>query len=205
MDENLIKQRLVGACVLVALAVIFLPSFFQKNERVAIDTTSQIPPAPAIETVVIPRPEKPEGIKVPPPEELFQPKVVDAPKLPPKPQSTTPSSEPIAEVKKPVKPKAPPKKIAEKPRLNEKGAPVGWVVQAASFKAQEGAQKLTDRLLKADYRAYSQSVNTEKGVFYRVFIGPFIDEQRANKAKQTVDKAYKVQSRVLRYNPVSGD
>ncbi len=204
MDENLIKQRLVGASVLVALAVIFLPSFFQKNEKVSLDTTSQIPPAPVSETVVIPRPEKPEGIQAPPAEELFQPKIVDIPESPPKLKPSTPASEPV-EVKQPVKAKVPPKKIVEKPRLNDKGVPVGWVIQAASFKVQEGAQKLTSRLLKADYQAYSQSVKTDNGVFHRVFIGPFIDEKRAQKAKLAVDKAYKIQSRVLRFNPVSGD
>ena len=72
MDEKL-KQRLVGAMVLMALAVIFLPSLFQQDERQKIDTTSQIPPAPVFEPVIIPKPVKPEGIKQPDLEKLFQP------------------------------------------------------------------------------------------------------------------------------------
>jgi DedD protein len=64
VDEHL-KQRLVGASVLIALAVIFLPSFFQKAERVEINTRSHIPEAPSIEPIVINKPIKPAGVVVP--------------------------------------------------------------------------------------------------------------------------------------------
>jgi len=240
LDEN-IKQRLVGAAVLVALAVIFLPALFDKDERVAIDTTSQIPPTPTIETVEIPRPTKPEGIRVPPAGTLFQPevvenaekelvsetsnqsqdqllaagkvsqsepkkntKVVQAEEVEAKP-APKPVPKPVPKVKPEPKKVAATPKTPTKPRLSDSGVPLGWVVQAASFKSDKAAQDFTDRLAKADYKSYFKPVETSKGQYFRVFIGPYVDEQQAIDAKRVIDKAYKVRSQVLRFNPISGN
>jgi hypothetical protein len=46
-------------------------------------------------------------------------------------------------------------------------------------------------------------VDTAKGKYFRVFTGPYIDEQQAIDTKRVIDKAYKVSSRVLRFNPAS--
>jgi DedD protein len=49
-----IKQRIVGALVLLALLVIFLPVLFDRNRVEPVDTTSQVPPAPKVEALDIP-------------------------------------------------------------------------------------------------------------------------------------------------------
>lgn len=217
MEENL-KQRLVGAAVLVALAVIFLPAVFDKDERVAINTTSLIPPAPSIEPVIIPRPTKPETINIPPAQELFQPELVEEKvekDVESKPLDTTEVEKKVAKsiakpestlvvkpIPKPVAIKAKP--VVSKPALNSSGVPAGWVVQVASFKSVKTAETFTEKLLKADYKAYYKSVETTKGEYIRVFIGPYINEQQAIDDKRAIDKVYKVSSRVLRFNPASG-
>jgi DedD protein len=223
LDEKL-KQRLVGAAVLVALAIIFLPSLLHRDERIVIDTTSQIPtPPPVSKPISIPKPVKPEGIQAsPPPEKLFQPEVVE--NTPPDTQSLNPqddteekeSSNKIAAtvpaktdaktsaaIK--TKPSAAIKPKAQEPKLNVAGLPIGWVIQVASLKTLESAKTLSKRLEKEDYRSYHRSVSTDKGQFFRVFIGPYIEQKRANEIKAAVDKAYKVNSRVLRFNPESGN
>jgi len=221
LDEH-IKQRLVGAAVLLALAVIFLPALFDKDERVAIDTTSQIPPAPVAEVVDIPRPIKPEGIKVPPAEALFQPEVVENTKIEEALEAKESSEgainekvETITKTELKPEPKPEPKKVLAKPkpeskepsqpRLSESGVPIGWVIQAASFKSSKSAEAFSDKLLKANYKSYFKSVKTEKGEYFRVFIGPYVDEQQAISVKRLIDKDYKVSSRVLRFNPISGN
>jgi len=217
LEENL-KQRLVGAAVLVALAVIFLPAVFDKDERVAINTTSLIPPAPSIEPVIIPRPTKPETINIPPAQELFQPELVEEKvekDVESKPLDTTEVEKKVAKsiakpestlvvkpIPKPVAIKAKP--VVSKPALNSSGVPAGWVVQVASFKSVKTAETFTEKLLKADYKAYYKSVETTKGEYIRVFIGPYINEQQAIDDKRAIDKVYKVSSRVLRFNPASG-
>lgn len=57
MDDGL-KQRLVGALVLVAVGVIFLPSLLSQESR-RIDTTTQIPVAPPTPSVRIEVPPEP--------------------------------------------------------------------------------------------------------------------------------------------------
>ena len=179
--------------MLIALAVIFLPSLFHRDKRVVVDTTSQIPPPLIVEPVIIPKPQAPKNAKVPPVETLFQPDVEASPQ----PKPLTPDAA--------VKSTAATKPKVEKPRLNEKGVPVGWVVQVASLKSEKRANVLVDKLLKKNLTAYQQSVNTEKGRFFRVLVGPFIDQATAKAKQKEIDITYKVQSKLLRFNPLSGN
>ena len=121
MDENL-KQRIVGAAVLLALAIIFLPSLFYKEKRVEIDTVTQIPPSPKIEPVVIPQPSKPKGVDIPPSDQLFQPEFVETTEEQPLPAPEKTQAEIIKPVKKPI---VKIKKVVEQPRLNALGTPIG--------------------------------------------------------------------------------
>lgn len=169
------KQRLVGVMVLISLAIIFLPSLFyrdQDNQRVAIDTTSFIPPKPIVEPVVITPPKSIENIKpAPAPDKAFQPQEVDPAKL------DNPSEDKLS--------------------LNDKGLPDGWVVQLGSFKSQKGAEDLTAKLLKQNYKAYLRPVTVNEIEYFRVFVGPYIDRVKASAVKVEVDKQYKLKSKIL--------
>lgn len=180
LDEKL-KQRLVGVMVLVALAIIFLPSLFHRKELVEIDTTTQIPPAPNIEPVVIAPPTKPENIEIPPPQELFRPQ--------------EPEEEVVVDSEEP----------SEAPSLTDKGVPAGWVVQVGSFKSVEGATSLVDGLLKKKLPAYKKTVETSQGQFVRVFVGPYIEQGRANEIKKQLDREYQVKSKIIRFNSLAGN
>ncbi|TQV67697.1 succinate dehydrogenase [Exilibacterium tricleocarpae] len=170
MDDGL-KQRLVGALVLTAAAVIFLPVLFNREVRRPLDATSQIPPAPGLVPLETREPVRPQGI-VPAkdPEEMFQPK----------------EPEPERPVQK---------------RLDPQGIPVSWVVQVASFTSTARADKLRERLLADGYKAYTRQVNTAKGPAVRVFVGPKIDKASAMAVKQELDKALDVETLVLRFRP----
>ncbi len=173
------KQRLVGLMVLTALAVIFLPSLFHRDEPVVIDTTSLIPPSPVVEPVVVPQPVKPEKI---------------VPQLAPGFDTADPGPEkPDIDLQ------------AQALSLTNKDVPKGWVLQVASLKLQESAEKLVQSLAADAYPAYWQQAATTQGELFRVLVGPYIDQQRAQQAKKQIDKAQKVDSRVLRFNPLSGD
>ena len=196
MDEHL-KQRLVGASVLIALAVIFLPSFFQKTERVEINTRSQIPKAPFIEPIVINKPIKPAGVVVPTASELFQP---------------APSgidTKGLVEITPPAAKKLTPEGAIETPkidaRLNSRGVPLGWVIQVASFKSQVSAEKFVATLSKGNDKAYFKSAQTSQGQFYRVYLGPLIDKNQAVRRQQEINKIHRVKSQLLRFNPISGN
>lgn len=212
MDEQL-KQRLVGAAVLIALAVIFLPSFFQRSERVDIDTRSQIPKAPSIDPIVINKPIKPKGITVPKASELFQPGklyVTDADKKVVDNGKTVANKKTAFSATTTKKPNAKPdeRPVTKSPvvdaKLNANGVPLGWVLQVASFKSKESAQKLVKALSEGNGRAYITSVKTPQGQFYRVYLGPLIDKNQAIARQKEINKAHKVKSQLLRFNPISG-
>lgn len=57
-----------------------------------------------------------------------------------------------------------------------------YVVQVASFPQQSDAQALKERLAKKGYNAYTQDADLgAKGVWHRVYIGPFDDSATAGK------------------------
>ncbi|MFT5419300.1 MAG: DedD protein [Candidatus Endobugula sp.] len=179
--DNKVKQRLVGVLVLISFAIIFLPSLFYREQRISLDTTTLIPPKPKVKAIVISPPVNPKGFKpAPSPEKAFQPPVV---------------AKTSASVKSSKTQSIP------QPTLNKNGLPNAWVIQVGSFKSQVRADEFKDKLLKQGHKAYSRSVNTTKGQYFRVFIGPYIDKSRALLSKKTVDKAYKVASQVLTFAP----
>ena len=55
--NDILKQRLVGALVLIALGVVFWPVVFVETERAGVDRSSQLEPMPQLDDVVVPEPE----------------------------------------------------------------------------------------------------------------------------------------------------
>jgi len=175
------KNRLAGAMALLALGIIFLPSLFYREpvSRVAIDTTTQIPPKPIVEPVVVaPQPVPPAVEPAPSPDKIFQPALA--------PEANNESLTAQAKTKK-------------QPILDKKGLPNAWVVQVGSFSSQVRASELVAKLQKQNYKSCQRAVTTTKGRYYRVFLGPFIDKSRTLSKKKEVDQAYKVKSQVLKF------
>lgn len=60
MVSSRVKQRLVGSLVLLALVAVVVPLIFDLEPSTPVDQTTEIPPAPSIEPVIIPQPIEPE-------------------------------------------------------------------------------------------------------------------------------------------------
>lgn len=179
MDDGL-KQRLVGAVVLAALAVIFLPSLFNEDSRRRVDTRTQVPASPGIKTVEIQDPVRPQGIpQAKPAEQMYQ--------------MLEPDAEDAEDAEVDDKPVA--------SRLNDEGVPLAWVVQVASFKSLDRAEALRDELLGEGYKAFVRTAKTSKGPTSRVFVGPKLDKQRALAIKEELDREHQVESMVLKFRP----
>ncbi|MGV8838638.1 MAG: SPOR domain-containing protein, partial [Cellvibrio sp.] len=74
-----VKHRLIGAAVLAAITVLFLPSFFKDRQQYQVDTSSHIPGRPSITAVDFNEPTRPEGIEpAPAPETMFVPDEAEA-------------------------------------------------------------------------------------------------------------------------------
>ncbi|MCH9690735.1 MAG: SPOR domain-containing protein [Gammaproteobacteria bacterium] len=173
-----VKQRIVGALVLVALAVIFLPSLLDREQALTIDTTTQIPPPTDIPQVEINEPVADESIPPPPAlAEVFQPPSASE-SAKNSPDLDTATDEPI---------------------LDKQGLPTAWVVQVASYQQKAKAERLRSRLLDEGYRAYTRVAKTPKGEFIRVFVGPKINRTDAEAVKTKLDQLLNTQTLILRF------
>jgi DedD protein len=197
-----VKHRLIGAAVLAAVAVLFLPSFFKDRQQYQVDTSSQIPGRPSITAVAFNEPTRPEGIEpAPAPETMFLPDESEAlPAVqipPPEPAavqvaSSAQSTSSIATTIVTSVPVMP---------LNAQGLPDTWVIQVASLSVQAAANKLRDQLQADGHKAYVRAVPGASATAYRVFIGPKQDKAEAIAIKTQLDKRLKVNSLVLPFKP----
>jgi len=177
LNEQL-KKRLVGAIVLVALAVIFLPMLLEGDKRSGIPMFgSNVPEAPDNRVGMVDIP-----LQVPPPP-VPAPVVVER-ELPPEPAPVTASAtEPVAAPQPapaPPKPAAPVQPV--KPAEVASGKPAAaesWAVQVGSFSEQANATRLRDSLRGKGYPAYVEQVKLASGASYRVRVGPVLSRADA--------------------------
>ncbi len=199
MDDGL-KQRLVGAVVLVAIGVIFVPGLLDKDGRREIDLNTQVPPEPVVmpRPLEVPDPERPDNI--PPakpleenyahlqPEELFVAEEIED-----QAQEVIDNTIPEAEPSPPVANKL--------SGLDQNGVPLAWSVQVSSFESQSNATAFEKKLVEAGYAAYIRSTTANNITVHRVFVGPKINRQSALETKVEIDKAYKTQSLLIEFKP----
>lgn len=199
-----VKHRLIGAAVLAAVAVLFLPSFFKDRHQYQVDTSSQILGRPSITAVDFNEPTRPEGIEpAPAPEAMFLPDESEA-----LPVSQIPPPEPAAVTSQVASSNQPVSSTATTSatsvpvmRLNAQGLPDTWVIQVASLSVQVAANKLRDQLQADGHKAYVRAVPGASAMTYRVFIGPKQDKAEAIAIKTQLDKRLKVNSLVLPFKP----
>jgi DedD protein len=175
VSENL-KQRVVGALVLIALAIIIIPLTFDFSGSREVDTLSQIPPRPEIKPVIVPEPIRPENI-VPAKsdEEIFQFGVDSAE------QGSSLDD--------------------ESPALSSEGLPVAWVLQIGSFREADSAKTLLKNLLEDGYKAFIREKKEGSGRLSRVFVGPNVLKKKLVKVKTAIDKKYAVDAILVRFEP----
>ncbi|WP_460146685.1 SPOR domain-containing protein [Pseudomonas sp. S2_A02] len=212
------KQRMVGALVLVALAVIFLPMLFsrqdeQRQVRVDAPAAPQAPALPQvqIEPVVVPEPQALPQEPVPSDEEIAAqqaPSTQIAPSAPvaPAPPAAKPVTPPPAPVAKPVPAPAQPMTAApSKPattpsRVDANGLSVSWSVQLASLASRESAESLQKTLRSQGYNAYIRSADGKN----RVFVGPLIERAEADRLRDLLSRQQNLKGFVVRFQPERG-
>lgn len=71
----------------------------------------------------------------------------------------------------------------------------GWIIQVGSFSQKKNAIEFRDRLRKNKFTAYVDSTTTIKhGILYRLRVGPELDEKRALKTKKLLELRYKIKT-----------
>ncbi|MGE8112996.1 MULTISPECIES: SPOR domain-containing protein [Pseudomonas] len=220
LDKGM-KQRMVGALVLVALAVIFLPMLFSRQDEMR-QVQVDAPQAPAmptlpevkIEPVTVPEPqplpEQPEQPEQPPVVVSESTAPVKAPSQPitPSPQAQAPvqaQPKPQATVQTPAAAAKPATPVATAPapapsKIDVNGLPVSWSIQLASLSSRAGAENLQKTLRSQGYNAYIRSA----GGMNRVYVGPLIERAEADKLKDVINRQQKLNGFVTRFQPEKG-
>lgn len=74
-----------------------------------------------------------------------------------------------------------------------------WSIQVGSFSQEKNAKALATKLKSSGLAAYTQSVNTNKGVSTRVLIGPEGDRARADAIVAVLSQKYQIKAVVVPY------
>lgn len=191
MDQSH-KQRLVGAIVLVALGLIFIPTIldFSQDEPHPL-ASREMPEAPDVMKMeVLPLEIWSERID---PEIDSSQRIVETPT-----PLTEPLEEPVAVVEeKPASSPVAIEKPASKPDIP--GGAMAWVVQVASFSDESKAFKLRDRLRTAGHATFVERYRANSGVIYRVKVGPVLLRSEADKLKGQIATETKLNGLVMKY------
>jgi len=156
-----LKHRIIGAIILLSLAVIFLPISLDGGERPLLPQTNTPIPAP---------PPKPE-LKVREPRPRQEPSIV---------QSA-------------------PEREQGKSGLTERHNLAAWTLQAASFKEENNALKLRDRIRNKGIRSYVR----KRSPYFVVYAGPFADPKKAKETEKQLKNLFGIKSLLMDYDPMA--
>ena len=202
------KQRLIGAAVLLALGVIFIPMILDGTGNPvlrkippipqaldAVDPhTLVIPTAPPVQEhvpVVVQKPAKPVATEPAkkPETKLATSKPKTSPEVPQKsppaktPQATKPAKQPSTAIAT----AASPEKIS------------AWTVQVGSFNTSQKALKLRSTLRSKGFKAYVDKTSKQKKIYYRVRVGPVLNRKDADKLLKKLKKTGQTSAYVVRH------
>jgi DedD protein len=222
MDQGL-KERLVGAAVLVAIAVWLIPWVLDGPER-GIETQSNSLQLPSAEEPMPMRTqtlrlgdalEPPAEIAAAPPPESKTPAVEPAPRAAEPPAQTAAVAEPAAVSAPEPEPEPEPAVVAAAPPP-ERPAPAAapppaparpapaaataaagdWTVQLGSFGEEANARRLAQRADTFGYKAEVSSYRSDGRTLYRVRVGPQATRAAADAAASAL-RAHGIDARVV--------
>ncbi|MGM0412903.1 MAG: SPOR domain-containing protein [Pseudomonadota bacterium] len=222
MESDRLKQRLVGAAVLVALAVIFVPMLLSGPDPLdQLVMEDNIPERPADRSrrEVIDLDEEPP----PRPETAQTPAIVDEhtaeadealppPRLGAKiPEPSTANDEEVTVPPDAARStSAEGSEGAEEPEAAEGEEQAGgsgdasegmraWAVQVGSFRDRGNAMNMRDRLRDQDFPAYVERYSSGDGPVYRVRVGPEPDRDAAGALQEELRQGGGVRGMVVRH------
>lgn len=193
-----LKQRLLGAVVLVALLSIFIPPLLDGSGHYARFTKElEIPPEPEFEPIE----ESFAKIKAAePPTSVPQPVAPSEPESAQailKPKPAAPPPEPVPAENKKADQAQP---VPTPPATVEKKSPIDtWALQVGSFSSEGNALAFRDQLREEGYAAYIVTQRRGEESVYRVRIGPELDRDRIGKLKETFLKQRKIDGVIVQH------
>ncbi len=178
-----IKQRIIGALVLVSLGIIIIPLLLNggvtNEQSISGDNIPEMPKN--LNTVLA---------KVPKPIVMPVPRVVSS--YPERENIKTPElktlnkQKPASEIKY--------QKIT---RPVSSKVDKAYTLQIASFSKKNNADALQNKLRKKKYQAYIESIKTPNGKIYRLRVGPYLKFEQMSTIKKQIEKQFKLKNTVI--------
>jgi DedD protein len=199
MDPAL-KQRLLGAAVLIALAIIFVPMFLsnspQQPENATLNLDIPPPPEHKFETRTLPVASPSAPVATPLADDPNKVVTVDTnapPKVDARPEDRTPQTvasttpAPVAAPPKPAPPVATP---PAPPTATPEAAPAGrFAINMGVYADQKHANALVANVKKLGYPAYAEATDYQGKPATRVRVGPFADRAAAESVRLKIKQS----------------
>jgi len=221
--NDVLKQRLVGALILLALGVVFWPIVFVQPEESSNVGQRSIPQPPAVSTSPIEEPD-PAGLRASleraTGEDLLTMDGTDVyddserstPGVPatatditatditatdiadtPEQSMTMSGQEPAVSE---VRTEAP-----QRLAVDGDGVPVAWTLQVVTVSSYEKAESLRQRLLQKSEKAYVTTVSSGGKQLYRVSVGPKFERHELERIQASINAEFGVKTMLVRYTP----
>lgn len=213
--DFVLKQRLVGAVVLVALAVIFIPMLLEGPDRNLVPEMAPLP-EPEDQDISQPLERFPQPGEIPdePGQSVLQaePAVAadssgadgegDIPLPLPEPEVEAAPAQPEAAPPAAAQASRPPEAAAQSDTREAAGSagPLGnWIVQVGSFSSEQNALRLRDRIRKEGFATQVEKVVVSGKTHFRVRVGPYLERDEADRDRDQLAARLDLKGRVLSY------
>ena len=187
MEEGRLKQRLVGAVVLVALAVIFIPMLLSGGREMEMPVFGSNVPERSAEITSIQHIEIESSPEV---SHSVNPKRIPIAKGMPEPKIVKEKKTTIVETITALT------KDEEKKPISKKNV---WAVQVGSFGKRSNALGLKDKLRKKNIHAFVERIIKNNKAVYRVRVGPETSRKKAEALKAKLKKEFKLDGLVVKH------
>ncbi|MFK5894774.1 MAG: SPOR domain-containing protein [Pseudomonadota bacterium] len=192
-----LKQRIVGAIVIISLAIIILPIFLSSQDNSLKDIEiNNVPPVPQhFQKTFIEYDKKSKQIAQIP--KLPKPIVVPVDEINKKQvaklkQATQPTKGSTVKITQNIN-----YKNAVKPK--NKTINQAYTLQLGSFTQQNNALQLSKKLQAKKFKAYIEKIYLPKGVSYRVRVGPYLKYDQVALIKRKIKRQFKIDGKIVNY------
>ena len=83
--------------------------------------------------------------------------------------------------------------------LSETGLPVFWELELGIFNSEEEAQKLAKEIRSGGFKVFVEEISVNDTNYSRVLLGPKLKKQRILIDKESIEKRYNIDPKVLQY------
>lgn len=197
--DTIVKQRLVGALILLALGVVFWPIIFVREPSQVAAVSVAVPPEPQVDLSMLPEPDNiglrrggVAQVQELPDADVIMDQLRDEGEI-----DSLPSSDSVISIPDPSAAST----TLGQPALDDDGLPIAFTLQVATMAQKARAEALRDQLLERGYKGYLKRLRRDDKVLYRVLVGPRYTRQELEPIKLAIDESWRVESLIMRYLP----